>query len=115
MSALGEWWRRNVIDSDPQPEYSTLDLLDVSRTRRPGAARRVAAETAVVAERPWLRTPVSMEGSPAMTLIRTHTDICPDGEGWAAFCSHESCAWSAAGCRDEASARFLAQQHDETH
>lgn len=26
--ALRAWWRRNVVDDDPAPEYSRLDRLD---------------------------------------------------------------------------------------
>lgn len=28
MSRLREWIRRNLIDTDPSPEYSRLDQLD---------------------------------------------------------------------------------------
>ena len=28
MSRLSEWIRRNVIDDDPNPEYSRLDNMD---------------------------------------------------------------------------------------
>lgn len=27
-TAIALWWRRNVIDNDPDPRYSYLDRLD---------------------------------------------------------------------------------------
>lgn len=28
MARLRSWWRRNIIDTDPNPTYSRLDRMD---------------------------------------------------------------------------------------
>ncbi|HET7303926.1 MAG TPA: hypothetical protein VFJ12_05160 [Segeticoccus sp.] len=50
-----------------------------------------------------------------MTLVHMHAQIAHDGDSWSAFCAHDGCTWSVTGCVDDATARGMAQQHDESH